>query len=154
HQQSRHDREAHDREHDWVEHGAEDSLAQQLAVLRIGGESLEDRIEIARLLARGDRRAVDLWKYPWDLREAPCESMTFHDARTRAQDDALHPGLFSLLRYREQRLLERQPRAHQGCKLAREERQIGWGDAPAPAEGTLLFGLALRDHRDRHRQPL
>ena len=43
HQQARDDGEAHDREDDRIEHGAEHPLAQQLAVLGVVGEALEDR---------------------------------------------------------------------------------------------------------------
>src|ERR1700683_1801396 len=71
--------------------------------------------------------------------------MALHDARAHAQDDALHPRPFGLLRYREQRLLERQPSAHERCELAREERKVRRRAAPAPAKGALLLGLGLRD---------
>ena len=80
--------------------------------------------------------------------------MAFHDLGAHAEHDALDARLLGLLGDREQRLFERQAGLDQRGELAREQRQIGGGDAAPQREAALALGLAVFDLGDGDRQQL
>ncbi len=81
--------------------------------------------------------------------------MAFHHLGAHAEHDALDARFLGLLGDGEQRLFERQAGLHERGELAREQRQIGCGDAAAHGEAAIAFGLAVFDlgHGDRQQLP-
>ena len=63
-------------------------------------------------------------------------------------------GFSDLLRDREQRFFERQAGLHQRGELARQQRQIGGGDAAPQGEAAIALGFAVFDLGDGDRQQL
>jgi hypothetical protein len=122
--------------------------------LGVVGEPLEHVVEVSRLLARGNGGAVDFGEHFREFGETVGEGVALHDAGPYAEDDALHAGLFGLLRDREQRLLERQTGTHQRRELTGEERQIARRHASREAERLLARRLLLRHLVDGDGQQL
>ena len=112
-----------------IEHGAQDLLARDFAVLGVVGQALEHAVQVAGAFARGHRRAVDLREHARKFGEAVGQRVAFHDLGAHAEQDALNARLLGLLGDREQRFFERQAGLDQRRELARQQRQIAGGDA-------------------------
>ena len=150
-----HDAEADDRQHDRVEHRAEHLLARHLAVLGVVGQALEHAVEAAGALAGGHRGAVDLREHLAGIPPKPSASVwPSMTLRAHAEHDALHARLLGLLGHGEQRFFERQAGLDQRGELAREQRQVGGGDAAPQREAAVALRFAVFDLGDGDRQQL
>ncbi len=99
--QAAHDREAHDAQHDGVEHGRQDFLAHTLATLGVVREPLQHAVEVAGLLAGRNGGAIDFRKDFRKLGEAVGKRVALHDAGPHPHHDTLYARLLGLLRDRQ-----------------------------------------------------
>ncbi len=144
------DAQRHDDQRGRVDHGVGNALAQFLARFRVVGEPFQHDVQVAGLLARGHRRAVQLRKGLREIAETVCERVTLHDLGADAEQYALGARMIVLLRDGQQDFLERQPRLRQRRHLPRDEREFAGRQAAPQRKRRLAFRFALRHLGDAH----
>ena len=84
----RDDRDADDEQQHRVQHRVQRAAAQLLAALGVVGEAFQHGVQVARLLAGRDRRAIQLGEHGREIRQAVGERVAFHHLGAHAHDDA------------------------------------------------------------------
>jgi hypothetical protein len=119
------DGDCDDRQQQRIRERCEHLLAQRIARFRIVGELVEHRIEMARLLARGDRRAENVGKRFGKFAQCLRETRALGHACAQGNGERALAFAVGLLRQRTERFIDRQARAEQGRQLSRQQRELG-----------------------------
>jgi hypothetical protein len=96
---------SHDDEHDRIDHGVHQALAKLVPSFRIVREPFQHDVQVSRLLACGNRRAIQLREGLREIPQSIGQRVAFHDLRANAEQDTLGARLIVLLGYRKQSFL-------------------------------------------------
>ena len=99
-------------------------LSQRFAFLEVVREPLHHAGELARVLARGHARAVDLRKLARELRERLREAVAGEDVAPHRGEHLAHRSRLGLVERRAERARHRQAGGEQARELARGEREL------------------------------
>ena len=112
-------------------------------------QALENDVEVPRLLARGDRCAIEFREGLRKISEAVRQGVSFHDLGAHAEQDTLRAWLVILLRNRQQYFLQRQA----GLRLDLPEDASIAIEAGDPDGSELMLRIVSEDEDERMPPP-
>ena len=148
--QEQHDRDRDHRHHRRIDEGGEQPAAQRFAVFEIAGEALHHPRQLARFLARGNRRPVHLGELSREAAQRLGQTVAGDHLAPDGGENLAHGAQLGLLDGRGERLRQRQPRRQQARELARGEGKLAAGKTPAPQERRPLGAGRDPVQRERH----